>query len=38
MSLQSAHVSDTKYNLFPIQKGQNHICSIVYCEDMADLF
>ena len=30
------HVSDTKYSLLPIQKGQNRICTFVYCEDIAD--
>ena len=25
-----------KYNPFPIQKGQNRICTFAYCEDIAD--
>ena len=29
-------MNDTKYSPLPIQKGQNHICTFVYCEDMAD--
>ena len=31
-------MSDPKYSPLPIEKGQNHICTFVYYEDMADLF
>ena len=29
-------MNDTTYSPLPIQQGQNHICIIVYCDDMAD--
>ena len=36
MLLQYTHLNDTKYSPLSIQKGQNYICTFVYCGDMAD--
>ena len=30
------HVNGTKYSPLPIQKGQYHSCTFVYCVDIAD--